>query len=119
MSTRCMIGKLLPDNTVRAIYCHFDGYPKYALEILRKSYTDEKKVDALLDLGDLSVLGSELGEKHDFDDRGSQGDVCTAYHRDRGEDIEKTGAKNMLLIKFRKYPVDYCYLFENCFWEMT
>lgn len=84
MGTRSLIGKENANGTVTAIYCHWDGYPDHNGKILVNHYTAETKIDKLLDLGDLSSLGSEIGEKHDFDDR-SHENWCTAYGRDRGE----------------------------------
>ena len=69
---------------VESIYCHFDGYPEGVGAILDEHYADPAKLDALLALGDLSQLGAELGEPHNFDThRGS--DVCLFYGRDRDE----------------------------------
>lgn len=56
MSTRSLIGKLNPDNTVDFIYCHSDGYPDGVGRILNKHYTNPLEVDELLALGDLSSL---------------------------------------------------------------
>jgi len=84
MATRCNIGKVLPDGSIRYIYCHFDGYERGVGATLKKHYLDETKIDALLDLGDLSSLGAEIGEKHDFSSK-SHSNWCRAYGRDRGE----------------------------------
>ena len=67
MATRSYIGKLNPDNTVSYIYCHYDGYPEHNGVILQEHYSTPFKVDQLLALGDLSVLGEVIGEKQDFD----------------------------------------------------
>ena len=56
MSTRSLIGKLNPNNTVDFIYCHHDGYPDGVGRKLNEHYTDPLKVDELLALGDLSSL---------------------------------------------------------------
>lgn len=91
MSTRSLIGKTLPDGNIRYIYCHNDGYPTYTGVVLRDNYMLDKQVDRLLDLGDLSSLGSEIGEQHDFNepygsDLYKQHETwCRAYGRDRGE----------------------------------
>lgn len=86
MATRSRIGKRLPDGTIKSIYCHWDGYPKHNGKILKEHYTDEAKIDALLELGDLSVLGPEIGEYQNFDNRDSHNPGwCLAYGRDRGE----------------------------------
>lgn len=89
MSTRCFIAKANADGTFDGIYCHHDGYISYVGSVLEHTYRDEEKVDKLLDLGDLSVLGEYTDpiykdEIHTFDD--SQDKVCIAYGRDRGEE---------------------------------
>jgi len=78
---------------VESIYCHFDGYPEGVGAILDEHYADPAKLDALLALGDLSQLGAELGEPHNFDtalDDTRSGAIpetwTLAYRRDRGED---------------------------------
>jgi len=67
----------------RLFYCHCDGYESHNGRILLHHYRDPDKVRALLDLGDISSLAEEIGEKHDFSNR-PDGQV-TAYGRDRGE----------------------------------
>lgn len=87
MGTRSMIGIALPSGEVKAIYCHWDGYPEHNGQILLDHYTDRAKVEALIALGSLSILGKELGEKHDFNDYDARGNGCTAHHRDRGDEL--------------------------------
>jgi hypothetical protein len=84
MSTRSNIAILNNDGSIEAIYCHWDGYPSHNGKILLDHYMSAKKVRALLALGDISILGAEIGEKHDFDQPAPEG-VVTAYGRDRGE----------------------------------
>lgn len=70
MSTRSRIGiiRTLGDRpVVESIYCHFDGYPEGVGQTLLDHWTDEKKINRLIALGDLSSLGSVIGRKHDFD----------------------------------------------------
>lgn len=86
MSTRSHIGKKLENGSIKYIYCHFDGYPEHNGEILKKHYTDEAKIDALLELGALSILGEEIGEEQDFERRDTHNPKwCLAYGRDRGQ----------------------------------
>jgi hypothetical protein len=81
-----MIGKQEQDGTIRAIYCHYDGYPEGVGQTLANYYTAEAKVDALLNLGNLSVLSNEIGEQQDFNNRETRNENwCLAYGRDRGE----------------------------------
>lgn len=87
MSTRSFIGTYNDDNTLTGIYCHFDGYPEYVGRTLLEHWTDPDKVNALMALGNLSMLGMEVGEAHGFDDTDhpKRHEWCLAYGRDRGE----------------------------------
>lgn len=99
MATRSTIALEYADGTVDQVYCHWDGYLDNNGKLLQEHYTNPFKVQALMDLGDLSSLGPELGEEHEFDcpahikygtpeyeawSEAKQG-VCTFYGRDRGE----------------------------------
>jgi hypothetical protein len=89
MATRSFIGIQNPDGSVRGVYCHFDGYLEGVGSVLKSHYVDHQKVNSLVDLGGLSSLGREIGEKHDFDSpRYADYSGCTAYHRDRGEVLD-------------------------------
>jgi len=119
MATRSLIGKLNSDNTVSYIYCHYDGYPEYNGVILQEHYDTPFKVDQLLALGDLSVLGEVIGEKQDFNNYSTRNNNwCLAYGRDRGESgIEMRNVSQDEFFNSRDY-VDYLYLYNNDFeWE--
>lgn len=60
MATRSNIGILQDDGTIKAIYCHWDGYPEGVGTTLASYYTTREKVEALLNLGDFSSLGETL-----------------------------------------------------------
>ena len=108
MSTRSNIGILNQDGTVTYIYCHFDGYLEHNGLLLSGHYTTEGKVRMLMELGDLSVLGSEIGEKQNFEDRAKG--CCLAYGRDRGED--GTEARTIPYSDYTKeHFEEYVYLF--------
>ena len=112
MATRSNIGKRLPNGEIIAIYCHWDGYPEHNGKILVEHYKDEAKIDQLLALGALSVLGPEIGHKQDFN-KPVQG-WCLAYGRDRGE-------KRMLGtivedVRELTDDVDFVYIWENGAW---
>lgn len=81
MGTRSMIGLLHQDGSITAIYCHWDGNPKHHGPILLGNYQTEASLAKLLSLGNLSSLGSELGEKHD-PDKTRVKNWCAAYGRD-------------------------------------
>jgi hypothetical protein len=84
------------NKTVRAVYCHWDGYLEHNGSILHKHYSASPKVNNLIALGDISSLRPEIGEKHAFsrletpmDDEAYDklyGNMTTFYGRDRGED---------------------------------
>ena len=89
MSTRSVIGITDRDGNGQLIYCHFDGYPDGAGLALLQHWQDESKVRELMALGDLSILGPEIGVKVEFDDyhkANVKEAQCLAYGRDRGEE---------------------------------
>lgn len=112
MATRSYIAKRLPNGDIRAIYCHWDGYPEHNGRILVQNYTDEDKIDALLALGALSVLGAEIGEKQDFN-KPTEG-WCLAYRRDRGEKLQGPGLYSH--VRELTGDADYVYIWENNGW---
>ena len=124
MSTRAAIGMRLADGTIKAVYCHNDGYPGWTGAILGGWYTDPRKVKALIDLGSLSILGEKLepapGAPHTYDT--PQPNVTIAYHRDRNDplipansyaDIEEYAAQAT-----EDFSADYLYLFEDGKWRV-
>lgn len=120
MSTRSHIGMVLKDGQVREIYCHFDGYPSHNGEILLKHYMDVDKITKLLDIGDISCLREEIGEKHDFDN--APKNQVNAYGRDRGG--RDRGEKNVdarvhdsIDDFLNKSDEDYTYLFKDGAWQ--
>jgi len=85
MATRGTIALEFADGTVQSVYCHWDNYLEGTGKILQDHYMDPFKVRQLIDLGNLSSLGADIGEKHDFDSHNSWGNMCLFYGRDRGE----------------------------------
>ena len=114
MSTRSNIGVRNTDGTVEYIYCHFDGYPEHNGKILTENYTNINRVNELLKLGDLSVLGKFIGEKQDFDNRVR--DYCLAYGRDRGE-TGVSSSTSTLENLLSNTTIDYVYIFDGDYWE--
>lgn len=116
MATRSNIGYTLPDGNVRYIYCHWDGYPENNGNILQEHYQAAYKIAQLIELGDLSSLGAEIGVKHNFDERVDAQTLaetrCTFYGRDRGEqNVEpQTGTADDMLEN------DYAYLWNGTEW---
>lgn len=86
MATRSAIG-IQYGSTVKAVYCHNDGYPEGVGRTLVEHY-NRVKTAHLISLGNLSVLGTMIEPDpefpHSFNDR--QRNVCVFYGRDRGEE---------------------------------
>lgn len=59
MGTHCYIAIEDPDGSVRYIYCHYDGYLRYIVPILKKDYTTRESVDALIRAGGIVSLCSK------------------------------------------------------------
>jgi hypothetical protein len=117
MATRSYIGIRNTDASVDYIYCHFDGYPSGVGATLVEHYADMDKVNALMKLGDLSVLGNQIGGQQDFNDRSTHNpNWCLAYGRDRNEPNTsvKTGDYSKLI---NDHSVDYVYVFDGDYWE--
>ena len=88
MATRSRIGMEMPNGDVRSIYCHYDGYPSGVGALLKEHYTNPEKLESLIALGDISILGQFVsvnipGVVHTFENPNDG--VTVAYHRDRQE----------------------------------
>lgn len=136
MGTRSTIIAKLSDGQTKRIYVHWDGYPEHHGPILLDHYSDQTKIDQLIELGDLSVLAEEIGEKHDFNAPPmfiegtneidpvytANSRQCTAYGRDRDE----TGCGAML-VRNRKAAIkssaecgaEFVYLWDGQTWSVT
>lgn len=122
MSTRSAIGVMHGDKC-KAIYSHSDGYISYVGKVLLENY-DSAKANHLVAMGDMSMLGKEIGEKINFDDRMVyEGDniatQCRFYGRDRGETgIEfKTFFNDQEL--FEGIDAEYFYVMKDGVWFVS
>jgi len=114
MSTRSLIGIQRKNKSIDYIYCHFDGYPTGVGAMLNKHYTNRSKLNKLMNLGDLSILGPKIGKKINFDLYNRE-DQCLAYGRDRGETgIEKKTVKSEMHFT----GTSYLYLFKSNKWHV-
>lgn len=116
MATRSIITAKRADGTFKAIYVHYDGYPSYVGAMLLNNYSQQDKIEALLDLGDLSALyeSTDCPEGHSYSNqvRG----YCVAYGRDRGEeDAEGVSGPTLESVK-RDMGQDYEYLWDGEKW---
>lgn len=123
MATRSNIAMKNIDGTIRSVYCHWDGYPAHNGEMLRRYYTTNDKVKALVDLGSISALREEVGEKHPFDRNYDEPELALtdnwtlAYHRDRGEDWAHTAPQTFdNAVDYVDNGEEYMYLWDGENW---
>ena len=129
MGTRSRIGVMHGDK-VKSVYCHWDGYLSNNGKILQAHY-DSAKANHLVSLGDLSSLGTDIGEKHEFDCpyhfktpeflawQEARNGMCTFYGRDRGE----SGVDFKVALTFQEFIVqcdncdaEYYYIMRDGVW---
>ena len=76
-----------------------------------------------MELGDLSSLNEEIGEKQDFNQRDTQNEKwCLAYGRDRGESNIQSklhGNEDAFLDATNGCCGEYAYLFEEGEWKVA
>ena len=130
MATRSAIA-VMHGERVKAIYCHWDGYLEHNGYILQNCYNDNVKANKLVSMGDMSSLGADIGEAHEFgrdmtDDmyadignKVSCSKDCTFYTRDRGEDAPFKSFDD--LTAFMDYydgsGCEYFYVYMDGYWQ--
>ena len=102
MATRSNIGARQEDGTIKAIYCHWDGYPEGVGATLAEHYTDPAKVEALLNLGDFSSIADNIEEIQSYAQQGESGTEARTFTtlEEWVEMLEGAG-------------IEYLYLFEK------
>ena len=126
MATRSTIAMKTDEGRIRSIYCHWDGYVGYNGKMLDGEYKTTDKVKQLIDLGDISSLRKDIGEKHPFDRNHNEPELemyedwTTAYHRDRGEEWARVAPSSYDTVgewvaEF-DMGVEYFYLFDGRDW---
>jgi len=115
MATRSVIAKIEAkgiggaDDTIKAIYCHNDGYLSNNGKILDQHYANEDEVNELLAGGDISSLKDTIAD-------------TIFYHRDRGDCFEGVKAatlKNetkLLEHAFEKCDAEVVYMYAYGAW---
>lgn len=115
MATRSTIALEFADGTVQQVYSHWDGYIEHNGKILFEHYSDPFKLRDLIDQGDISSLGPNIGVKHPFSPHGDgdkaaydaamEAGATTFYGRDRGED----GVSARKFANFDDYKANHQY----------
>jgi hypothetical protein len=108
------------DGKIRWIYSHFDGYPEGVGKTLNEHYADPERIAELIALGSVSILGPEIGEKHDFDEHPRvHKDWCLFYRRDRGEPWDHVKPEVDSREAFtRQDGICYLYLHDGNEWKV-
>jgi hypothetical protein len=123
MATRSAIG-IKHGDRIKAVYCHYDGYLEYVGRVLNTYYQDSVKVNKLIAMGDMSCLGADIGDKHQFDNRSeylsdNTARECTFYGRDRGEEaveFKSFGTEDAFVDYFQGSGCELYYLYDHGVW---
>lgn len=116
MSTHCFIGVRNSRGSIDGIYCINDGYPEYVGTILTYKYTTEEKVNSLLKLGNISVLGENikpLDKTLPHTLMNPQSRTVVAYYRDNGDYNDKYMTKNIHLRDVADFDCYNAYIWDN------
>lgn len=105
MATRSIIAKVQEDGTVKAAYCHWDGYYNHVGKLLVHNYTDNDTIDKLIDLGGFSSLDETVEETR----MNQYKDSDTHVH---------VNSKEELLIPEGFMGAEYIYIRERGAWFM-
>ena len=117
-------------DVIKAVYCHWDGYLDHNGQILLQFY-NSAKANNLVALGDLSTLGKDIGEKHDFDVQQDYIESelmvavvphCTFYGRDRGEEgtsWRTFHSESAWTGEMGNMGCEYFYLMDNGVWYVS
>lgn len=117
MGTRSTISMENTDGSVTGIYCHWDGYVSHNGQILFDHYNTPERVQELIALGNISSLGAEIGEKHDFDQ--SPRGHCNVYGRDRGERDQEAVTSSTLREFMDEQAQEFNYHFRRGEWYVS
>ena len=108
--TRSHIALLMPDGTVRHVYCHSEGYPTDQGAVIQQHWNDPREVADLIELGDLASLGADLND-------------TSAYARDLGYDRNRDcspqtaqGIEEILSASMENIFIEYLYLHTPAGW---
>jgi hypothetical protein len=119
MSTNSTIAVVHTNGTVSQIYVHWDGHIDTAGKCLFENYATLEKVEALVALGNLSILEARLApdanETHNLINEADG--VCVAYARDRGEEDQQAEVfKDLEQYRNTCREEEYDYLFYEDQW---
>lgn len=123
MSTNSHIG-LRNGDTVKYIYCHWDGYLSHNGMLLNLFYRNPEKVEKLINLGDISSLGYNVDPPRPIKNAQDASDLSNymnlhvktgftvSYHRDRGDRYSEVKPRVVKYTNNTLYAQSYTYLYD-------
>lgn len=123
MSTPAVIGYKREDGKIESIYVHWDGYLAYTGQILKHRYLGKQKIEALMNMGDLSMLGYNPEENpvgwdyNAVQDKAVSDSYCVSYRARGNKDCDKVVHENEDdFINHVTSSVPFVYLFKDGKW---
>ena len=105
MSTRSTISVVQKDNSVKSVYCHFDGYISNGVGEWLKSYFNSYKLaNNAISEGDISSI---------------HGESINSYHSKRGEEIDIEYFSNLESFLRNKHRQEFNYLYIDGDWQVA
>jgi len=111
MSTRGRLGIELTDGSVLSIYCHYDNYPEFNYVKLVEHFNTCEKVEALVDLGDISALWTNVGWNNE-----TLLETGPLPYSSRGEDCPPRLDADLCEYLLPDGSEEYAYVFTNGEW---
>lgn len=125
MGTRSTITARLSDGSYRAVYCHWDGYPKYPGVgwMLQQHYNSQELAEKVTSLGALSSVGDSWRPPPEYMGKTPTPKHTVAYHREYGEPWDKCkpglGATYEAAVAAAQVGVqEYNYLWNGSAWQL-
>lgn len=119
MATRSFIVDASEPDSIRRIYCHWDGYPEHHWPILTEHYANQDAVNELIGLGSISQLCERANPSgpHSYDK--PEAGVTVAYMRDRGEKGQEatTHATIESACRYRDGGNEVAYVWNGTAWR--
>lgn len=105
MSTRSTISVVQKDNSVKSVYCHFDGYINNGVgEYLKSYFNSDRLANNVISEGDISSI---------------HGKSVDSYYSKRGEDINIEYFSTLDSFYRNKVKQEFNYLFINNEWQVA
>lgn len=111
MATRSRIGIQLKDDSILSVYCHYDGYLEFNGVKLVENFNTREKVEALIDLGDISALWTNAGW-----DNETLPETGPLPYSSRGEECPPRLDADLCEYLLPDGSEEYAYLYKNGEW---